>query len=158
MRKLLIKYKAQLRNLILYIGIGICGASLDFGIFTTLNLAFDVHYQVANCLGITAGILLSFTLNSRYNFKKTDYLFKRFLSFFLVGLCGMAISAGVLQVFIETQAIHHFATQQLHQLGMTSSLDDADSIYILLVKLFSIGLVTVVQFTLNKFISFRELD
>lgn len=157
MKKLIIKHKAHLRNLLLYVCIGICGASLDFGIFTLLNHGLDLHYQLANCISVTAGILLSFTLNSRFNFKKTDHLLKRFFSFYCVGLIGMGISAFILYFFIGLASIHQFGTEQLMQLGLFDDLEQADGMYTLLIKFGSIGVVTIVQFTLNKLYSFREI-
>lgn len=157
MKKLILRHRAQLRNLLLYVCIGICGASLDFAIFTLLNHGCGVHYQLANCLSVTAGIMLSFTLNSRFNFKKTDHLLKRFISFYGVGLTGLSISATILYCFIGLASVHQFGTSQLLQLGIFENSTQADNIYTLLVKFGSIGIVTLVQFTLNKLYSFREI-
>ena len=63
--------KEFLRNLILYGIIGVTAASLDFGVFYLLNTFLQINEFLANFVGIHCGVLLSFFLNSRYNFKKT---------------------------------------------------------------------------------------
>lgn len=125
----------NLHHLILYCCIGAGGASLDFGVFTLLCKWLGVYYLYANCISIACGISLSFVLNATINFKKTDHLFKRFLSFFSVGLLGMGISTLILYVMIE-------------QMGIQD----------LISKLISIAVITVIQFTLNKLVSFRQIN
>lgn len=124
---------ARYRNLILYGIIGCCTALLDFLIFTGLTQWTPIHYIVANVISCSTGILCSFLLNRKYNFKVTDHTLRRMAIFFSVGVFGLFLSSVIL----------HFCVDTL-QMGAVIS------------KLTSIAIVVFIQFLLNKYISFRE--
>ena len=83
--------KAFFRNLILYGIIGGISSGLDALVFALLVKGFGVNQFIANTISIHCGIFLSFFLNSRYNFKKTDDFWGRFIPFYLTGLFGLAL-------------------------------------------------------------------
>ncbi len=132
-RELLKALYSKFRNLILYGIIGCCTASLDFLIFTGLTQWTSIHYIVANVISCSTGILCSFLLNRKYNFKVTDHTMRRMIIFFSVGIIGLFLSSVIL----------HFCINNLHWGELIS-------------KLTSIVIVVIIQFFLNKYISFRE--
>lgn len=132
-KELIAALYAKFRNLILYGIIGSCTATLDFLIFTGLTQWTPVHYIIANVISCYTGILCSFLLNRKYNFKVTDHTLRRMIIFFSVGIFGMFLSSVIL----------HFCIDDLHWGGLIS-------------KLTSIVIVVIIQFFLNKYISFRE--
>lgn len=120
-------------HLILYIIIGFCAAIIDYGTFFIFEKRFkNISPELASVLGQSAGFLFAFFLNTYYNFKKTDKLFKRFLSYFVITLVGMVIS---------TLAIHYFKNDM--------------NIFIL--KLFCLIGVSILQFFLNKIITYKKV-
>ena len=123
---------SKFRNLILYGIIGSCTATLDFLIFTGLTLWTSIHYIIANIISCFTGILCSFLLNRKYNFKVTDHTFRRMVIFFSVGIFGMFLSSVIL----------HFCIDNMHWEELVS-------------KLMSIVIVVIIQFFMNKYISFR---
>ena len=124
--------KAFLRNLILYGIIGGISSGLDFLVFTLLYKVLGMPELGANTISVHCGIFLSFFLNSRYNFKKTDDFWGRFIPFYLTGLFGLALSSFILWAG--------------GRLGMDS----------LLTKLISIVIVALVQFFINRAVAFRD--
>ena len=124
--------KAFLRNLILYGIIGGLSSGLDFVVFTLLFKLLGMNELAANVISVHCGIFLSFFLNSRYNFKKTDNFWGRFIPFYLTGLFGLALSSAILWVG--------------GRLGVDS----------LLTKLVSIVIVALVQFFINRAVAFRD--
>ena len=126
------KLYKKFRVLILYGVIGCFASTLDFITFTILARYIGVYYLIANCISVLVGIITSFLLNRAYNFKVKDKIIRRFLIFFSVGLCGMLFSNFILWIGID-------------KLG-------ADTI---IVKILSIVIVVVVQFLLNKYVTFR---
>lgn len=123
----------RFRNLILYGIIGTCTATLDFLIFTALTQGFNVYYIVANIISCSTGILCSFLLNRKYNFKVTDHTFRRLLIFVAVGITGMFLSSLILHITIELLQWNELVS-----------------------KLISIIIVVLFQFLMNKHISFRK--
>ena len=123
----------RFHELIVYCLIGCTGATIDFVIFALLTQAVGVHYQMANFLSVSFGIVNNFFLNRHFNFKTKDRLWLRLASFYLVGMVGWMLSALLLWLMIE-------------RLGWNS----------LIAKLGTIFFVTVVQFCLNKIITFRK--
>ncbi len=132
-KKLVTSLYSKFRNLILYGIIGCCTASLDFLIFTGLTQFTSIHYIIANVISCSTGILCSFLLNRKYNFKVTDHTMRRMVVFFSVGIFGLFLSSVIL----------HFCIDDLHWGELIS-------------KLTSIVIVVIIQFFLNKYISFRE--
>jgi len=123
----------RFRVIILYIIIGILSAGTDLLLYNVLTKYSNVNYLIINFFTVLIGIILSFTLNRKYNFKTTDYVFKRFTVFFSIGFGGMIVSSLFLYFFIE-----------LFYLDMFLS------------KFLSIILVVAIQFLLNKFVTFKK--
>lgn len=128
-------FYGKFRNLILYGIIGACTATLDFLIFTGLTRYTAIYYLVANVISCSTGLLCSFLLNRKYNFKVTDHTVRRMVIFFAVGIFGLFLSSVILR----------FCIDNLH-LGELIS------------KLLSIVFVVIIQFILNKYISFRTKE
>ena len=124
--------KAFLRNLILYGIIGGLSAGLDALVFALLFKKFGINKFLANTISVHCGIFLSFFLNSRYNFRKTDHLRERFIPFYLTGLLGLVLSHGILWM------------------GGRLGFDT------LITKLASIVIVAVIQFFINRAVAFRD--
>jgi len=133
MKTLIMSLFNRYRELIVYCMIGCTGAALDFVIYAILTGSAGLHYQLANFLSVSFGIVNNFFLNRHFNFKVKDRTLSRLLSFYAVGMFGWALSAGCLWLFIEC-------------MGLNS----------LIAKLGTIFFVTIVQFCLNKFITFRK--
>ena len=124
--------KQLFRQVILYGLIGGASALLDFLLFSLMYVVIDINELIANIFSVHAGIAMSFILNSKYNFKKTDKVLFRAGAFYLTGLFGLALSGGMLWI---------------------GGIMDYP---VLIVKLVSIFVVAAVQFTLNKLIAFRK--
>ena len=124
---------ARCRELVVYCVIGCTGAGLDFILYAILTECFGTHYQLANFFSVSLGIVNNFFWNYFFNFRTRDHMLARLGSFYCVGMFGWALSAGCLWVFVEKLDIN-----------------------VLVAKLGTIVFVTVVQFCLNKFITFRK--
>jgi putative flippase GtrA len=120
------------RNLILYGIIGGFCSALDFVIYTLL-CHFDVlPYLWANVISVHIGIFTSFVLNRQLNFKIKDKIPQRFISFYLVGLTGLGISSLMLYLMVDY-----------------AHWDE------IVCKLITIVIVALVQYFLNKYITFK---
>jgi putative flippase GtrA len=113
-----------------YAVIGVSGVALDTLVFVALTHAGLIPV-VATVISTCVGIFNNYVLNARFNFR-TAYNRVHFRRFFTVGLLGLAVAAGSLQLLIE--------------LGMQS----------LPAKLLSLPLVLVSQFAANKYWTFRD--
>ena len=124
----------QKRQFLLYCLIGGCGTMLSTIVFTCLMMKFgQEHYQIANAVAYAAGTLVSFILNSRYNFRVSDRTVLRFVSFFSVALLGWAVSAGVLRLLIGRFGMNEYAAY------FTTLI-----------------VVMLLQYNLNRLVSFRK--
>ena len=133
MKKILLRVFYKYRELIVYCMIGCMGASLDFVVYAVLTSWAGVHYQFANFLSVSFGIVNNFFWNCFLNFKTKDHMLIRLGSFYSVGMLGCVLSAGCLWLLIE-------------KIGLSS----------LVSKLVTIFFVTIVQFCLNKYITFKK--
>ena len=124
--------RVLVRQVVLYGIIGGASALLDFLLFTLFYMSLGLNMYLSNGFSIHAGIAMSFLLNRRFNFKKTDKTLFRAVSFYLTGLFGLALSQGILW------------------------LGDVLSLEAVLSKFISIFFVAAVQFTINKFVTFKK--
>ena len=121
-------------DFIKYCLIGCSGAFLDFIIFVFLIKFIGInHYLMGNCISVTVGITNNFFLNAYLNFKTTDKIFLRFISFYFVGIIGLIISLGILYLMVD-----------IYKYNAVFS------------KIVTIFVITVIQFLLNKFITFKK--
>lgn len=125
----------KFRNLILYGIIGGFCAALDFGIYTLLCYFNTMPYLWANIISVHCGIFCSFFLNRSINFKVTDKTTQRFMSFYIIGLIGLGISEGMLFLMVD--------------IGQWNEI---------ICKLITIVIVALVQFFLNKYITFKKTE
>jgi len=116
-----------------YSVIGVTGASLDFILFNLLINQIGLYYQYANIISVCAGITNNFFLNAFFNFKITTKLIKRYVSFFMIGLFGLLLSALLLFIFIERL---HFE--------------------IIFTKAIIIVVVAIIQYFLNVKLTFKK--
>lgn len=112
--------------------VGVLGLVVDMGVFYLMNKKLGINYVVSNITSSTLAVVHNFILNSHFTFKVTDNKIKRFISFYLIALIGMAISTGLLALFIDG----------LKMETMTA-------------KFISVFIVAFIQFFFNKKITFR---
>lgn len=123
----------RFRNLIFYGFIGGFCATLDFAVYTLLCHFEVMPYLWANVISTHIGIFTSFLLNRSYNFKVKDKTLLRFLSFYAIGLTGLGLSSLLLWLMVDK-----------------AQWDK------LVCKLITIVVVSLVQFVLNKFVTFKQ--
>ena len=122
----------DVRKLVLYAVCGGSGVVLDFAIYTAL-LTLEINYQAANACGYVAGTLLSFVLNRHFTFQTYDNTLRRLAMFFAAAGVGYLISTVALWLLID-------------HVGLNP----------LLAKIATLGVVLIVQFSLNRAITFRQ--
>ena len=125
----------RFRNLILYGIIGGFCAALDFGIYTLLCHFYVLPYLWANVISTHNGIFTSFFLNCSLNFKVKDKTPQRFVSFYAVGLTGLGMSSLMLWLMVDKAGWNE-----------------------LVCKLITIVIVSLMQFILNKYITFKKQE
>jgi putative flippase GtrA len=123
------------RQFLLYCLIGASGATLDFLVYSAVVKWGGGHYQIANAIGYASGTALSFILNSRFNFKTSDWVLLRLVSFFGVATLGWAASASLLQIMVGSFGWNKY-----------------------LAKLMTIFVTVLLQYNLNRLLSFRKLS
>lgn len=121
----------RFRELFLYGIIGGICATLDFVVYALLCKSIPV--LAANVISVHFGIICSFFLNRRYNFRINDKTAVRFLSFYIVGLLGLGISE--VMIYLLISLVH---------------LDNITS------KLVTVVVVALFQFVLNKTVTFKK--
>jgi len=123
------------RQFLLYCLIGASGVTLDFLIYSAIVKWGGGHYQIANAVGYASGTAFSFTLNARFNFKVSDWLAMRLISFFGVASLGWAASAGFLQLTVGWLGWNKY-----------------------LAKLMTIFVSVPLKYNLNRLFSFRKAN
>lgn len=125
-------HSESFNQLVKYVLIGILGLVVDFGTYCILT-DININVEIANMISSTCGIINNFFWNSYTNFKVHNRMFLRFISYFLVGQ--------ITTVF-TTISLFIFATK----LGFSH----------LIVKVIATIVATLIQFVLNKFVTFRK--
>ncbi len=118
-----------------YMFIGLSGVALDMIVFFVLYNFFHIDKTVATFISISLGVTNNFLLNVFFNFRVKDRLLRRFGQFYLVGLSGIMLTAIMFFIFVDVLHI------------------DAN-----IVKIGSLVPVLLLQYSLNKYWSFKTGD
>jgi len=121
----------RIRQLLLYAICGGTGVLTDLAIYTAL-VQNDINYQAANAAGYAAGTLASFFLNRHFTFKVYDRALQRLVLFFGAAFVGYLISSALLWALVSAAHIHPLPS-----------------------KLATLVVILVLQFSLNRAITFR---
>ena len=123
-----------LKNLVLYGIFGLSAAVLDYSIFFVLTRFEIIAPEIASLSGNIVGFLFTFFCNTFFNFKKHTHILFRFISYLSITIGGMTLS---------TLLIHY--------------AKNAMNVYILKAVLV-LFVIPVIQFILNKKITYRDFD
>jgi putative flippase GtrA len=122
----------RIRQFVLYAVCGGSGVCLDLCVYTGL-IWLHVNYQLANAAGYLAGTLLSFALNRHFTFQTYDKTMRRLGLFAATALVGYLVSSALLWGLVSV-------------LGWNP----------LWAKLATLVVVLILQFSLNRAITFRS--
>lgn len=122
-----------IKQFVAYAAIGFSGLFWEVLIIYVMRDMLSINTYIANTVGMLVGMLNNFFLNAIFNFKSTDRLLARFVPYILIWFGLLLLSNAIIKVFYEEVGINFW-----------------------LVKVFSIGVVTVSGFFLHRNISFRK--
>lgn len=120
------------RQLVGYCLIGGLGLVVDFSLFWLLKQT-RLNVELANFISSACGLINNFVWNSFLNFKVHDHLLRRFISYYLVGQITTLFTTACLYIFTTV-------------LGFDS----------LPVKVISTFIATMLQFIINKLLTFKK--
>jgi putative flippase GtrA len=120
------------RNLVLYAVFGTAGVIVDLGVFALVYRGAHIDRNLAAAASSFCATTLTFLLNARMNFRQWNHLLIRYVLYLAVAVVGVGVTLGTFYVFVD---LIHYAVMP--------------------VKVGSLGLVFIVQFTLNRLITFR---
>ena len=118
-------------QLLLYCICGGIGVTADYFVYYSA-LTFGVWYQTANIFGYLSGTLVSFFLNRKITFGIRDKLAYRLAMFLGVALIGFSVSAVMLWFLVDLMLV------------------DAR-----IAKLLTLPVVVIIQFSMNRRITWR---
>jgi putative flippase GtrA len=121
------------RTLILYFFIGVSASLIDVVGFFAFHTLLGIISTLATTYSVVLATIYAFILNAHFNFKQTDRFLFRFLSYSFVSGVGLGISALMLWFF-----------------NMRMGFDGN------LIKILSLPIVFVVQYLLNKKVTFQS--
>ena len=125
-------YINEIRKIFYYGIIGILGVTTHLILYATL-ISISINYQLANFSGYTVGTFLTFFLNRKYNFKVFNKAIKRMLIFFTIAFIGYLLSAIFLWILVDQVEINK-----------------------MLALIMTIPIVVIIQYLLNRMITFSD--
>jgi putative flippase GtrA len=121
------------RQIISYGIVGSMAVLLDYTVYTIVRLTLSsVTIPMANFLAMLSGATFAFFMNRKFTFSASDYVVRRLTIFIAVGLCGYGLSTWIIITGIS--------------IGINEWI----------VKAFAILVVAAIQFTINKFVTFKQ--
>ena len=127
-----LKFKLS-RQFVKYVMLGVSGVAVDLSIYVVFVNFFHTDPAITNFFSSSLATIYTFILNVLFNFRTKDNLILRGIAFYSVGLVGIAVTTGMIWLFID-------------HLNWGKNL----------VKFLSLFVVLAVQYNLNKRISFRK--
>lgn len=125
--------KNTLRQLFLYFVIGTGAVLIDSIVYTLLRVFMSfVPVALSNFFAMVSGATFGFFLNRKYTFNTTDDFYRRLVIYIFVALFGYALSTSIIM------------------LGLWMGISEW------VVKSIAIMTVAIVQFFINKYITFKQ--
>lgn len=115
-----------------YVLIGTIATLLDMGVLYLLSDVIGWDDILSNCISVFLGISLSFVLNSKFNFKKTQRIIIKFIYFFSICFIGLMIGSAIFEILYAEIGLMKF-----------------------LAKLISVVSAGILQYLFNKNVTFR---
>jgi len=121
------------KKLLVYFSTGVSAAVLDVLVYIWLYTVVQFPAYIATSISVALAVVYAFTINAFLNFKTSDVLIRRFLSYALISGAGLALSAVVLVLLVDMAGFNG-----------------------LVIKLLTLPAVFFLQYTLNRHYSFNE--
>ncbi len=86
------------RTIGVYFIIGLMAASIDILVFIFLHEYISLPALICHSISVPISAVFSFICNAFFNFKKTDFLFYRFLSFLVIVATGYLLGALIILI------------------------------------------------------------
>jgi len=86
---------------VLYSLIGLLAALLDLVLFYLFYEVLFFQLMASNAFSVATATLFSFLCNAYFNFKKSDFLFLRLLSFMMAALVGYWLGLVIIYIGVE---------------------------------------------------------
>lgn len=120
------------RHLLRYLLIGATASAIDVALFALLYNVAGTSPLAAHSVAVPAAVLFSFFVNARHNFRTSDHMVLRLISFVVVCTIGYLAGFGVIAL--------------VQMAGWGTNIG----------KIASLPVVFVIQFVLNSRITFRK--
>lgn len=98
------------RNLLNYLAIGIINTSVGFGLIFLL-MYINIVPEIANFIGYLAGLLVSFHLNKKYNFRSKGAVLKEIKKFAIAMAVAYLINLFVLIIELRIFNVNKYYAQ-----------------------------------------------
>ena len=73
-----------------------------------------MHVLPAHVISVNSGLLCSFLMNTKINFRTPDKLIRRFFMFFAIAWVGLAFSSALMVFMVEYLHLYDVGFQDLH--------------------------------------------
>lgn len=140
---------------LLYCLCGGIGVTTDYIIYTSA-LTFGLWYQAANVLGYLSGTLISFFLNRKITFDVCDNLVRRLIIFIGVAVIGFLVSALMLWLMVDIWSVQAKIAKFIALPNYFYQVFGTDKADAKIAKLLTLPVVVIIQFFLNRRITFSE--
>lgn len=138
--------KQSYKEALKYGMVGVVGLGIEWGSFFILRDVLHINYIVSHILSSLLAITNNFLLNSYFTFKATDKIIKRAVSFYGVAAIGIVISTTLLPIFVR-----------IINIGVAYvDIDISQKMIQNIGKLGATGVVVIIQFFWNKYITFKK--
>lgn len=121
-----------LKQLLKFFLVGISNTAIDFIVYIALTRIFHLYYLIAATISFVMAVTWSFNLNRRWTFKVKRGLVAQYCVFLLINTIVTLLNVSILYLLV-----------------------DYFEVYDLLAKLVLTFFLGILNFTVNKFLTFR---
>jgi len=109
------RHAKLIRQFVRYFGVALVGLAVDFGTLVLLHEVAGVYYLYAAIAGFVAGLIVNYTLSSRYVFKdsKLSSRWMEFVSFGMIGLVGLGLLSASMWLLTDVMHVHYILSKVL---------------------------------------------
>lgn len=100
--------KNLIKKIVGYGIISVIATSFDIAILYSFTEFLEIHYLISATIGYITGMIISYTLNKKYNFKDFDKkVIKQFLKFGFIATSSLLLGLGLIYLLVEYLSLHY---------------------------------------------------
>lgn len=150
---MIISNRRERTRFLKFLGVGVIGFIVDFGIFNLMLAVFHLDSRIAQTISFSCAVVSNFTINRFWTYpdSRSKPIWSQLLQFFIVSIIGWGIRWLIFH-YIEPSLIRLYTQLDLN-LPLSAEVLGANTTLVI-----GVGVVLIWNFFVNRFWTYNDVE